>query len=426
MRSLEKFFLQLSIFLIPSNLAIHWYIKEAYLNGRLIDYLLPKIYIFDLTILGLFIFYVFNISYINGYYRLFNASTSSRNNFKNIILNPLFIFATYLIIRASFSSLPLVSLFFTFKLIWIGLFGLYLYKRYTRENLVQQIACPLIISVLFQSLLSIFQFLTQKPLFGYYLLGETDITSMGISRINLFNGTYIAPYGTTPHPNVLTGFLVIASAFLLLQSYRLEAINKLQKALKIISISLSIPVIILTNSLSGIISGLIAATMILISKYVSRQSLRLIFLAVCVITPIVSMITLDQFYQYNVYTDNDSITVRYELNQAAFEIFKANPLFGVGPNLFTSYLPNITFSNQKTLVLQPVHNILLLLIAETGIVGLSLLIISVISLYKKHRLSAIKAIPLIMIIIIGSWDHYPLSLQTGQLLLALSLVLSLK
>jgi hypothetical protein len=124
--------------------------------------------------------------------------------------------------------------------------------------------------------------------------------------------------------------------------------------------------------------------------------------------------------------DITSISTRYELNQSAIAQFIRSPLIGSGPNQFIYYLPTTTFAGQKTLFLQPTHNLVLLILAETGLVGILLCTIYIskgIKYPEFRQLDALYLAPITAILIIGSFDHYPLTLQTGQLLLVLCLSL---
>ena len=71
--------------------------------------------------------------------------------------------------------------------------------------------------------------------------------------------------------------------------------------------------------------------------------------------------------------------------------------------------------------LQPVHNIVLLLMAETGLVGLTLFLILIIKLFRL--LLATKNFKFLMvfgtIILTGLFDHYWLTLQQNLLLLGI-------
>jgi O-antigen ligase len=74
--------------------------------------------------------------------------------------------------------------------------------------------------------------------------------------------------------------------------------------------------------------------------------------------------------------------------------------------------------------LQPAHNIYLLLLAETGILGVGLIALALarFAAAKKILLRTPRSpfvMSLIVLLVLGLVDHYPVSLQQGQLLTTL-------
>ena len=113
----------------------------------------------------------------------------------------------------------------------------------------------------------------------------------------------------------------------------------------------------------------------------------------------------------------ESVVVRQQLNAAAFTLWQQSPLVGIGLGNFLVQLPEVLPSRQ-IYFLQPVHNIYLLVLAETGIIGCVAFLLLVKRSIKKFNVS------LIALLLLGLVDHYPLTLQQGQLLFTLVLSLS--
>jgi O-antigen ligase len=113
------------------------------------------------------------------------------------------------------------------------------------------------------------------------------------------------------------------------------------------------------------------------------------------------------------------------LANAAILMFQKNPLLGVGLNNFLSNLP-LFLSQKNYLLIQPVHNIYLLVLSELGIIGffffLILLFFSLRTILKNKNL--VVAVLLFEVLFLGLFDHYFLTLQQGQLLFALIIGLS--
>ena len=124
---------------------------------------------------------------------------------------------------------------------------------------------------------------------------------------------------------------------------------------------------------------------------------------------------------------NQSIWQRIELTQAAWQMFWQSPIFGIGLGNFLPRLPEFLLPRQFYF-LQPVHNIFLLTLTETGVIifGLTIFGLGLIlkRLWQKRKHPLFLA--LLVIILTGFFDHYWLTLQQTQLLFALILGLSLK
>ena len=123
---------------------------------------------------------------------------------------------------------------------------------------------------------------------------------------------------------------------------------------------------------------------------------------------------------------SESLELRQELNKVAIKMIKKYPLTGVGLN---NFIPSLTqfkkgLSYQE---LQPVHNIYLLIGAESGLMGLGLFLWLIylscrkflqgnneITKQRNKKLSII----LTAILLLGLFDHYFFTLQQTQLLFA--------
>ena len=123
---------------------------------------------------------------------------------------------------------------------------------------------------------------------------------------------------------------------------------------------------------------------------------------------------------------NESIWRRIELARAAWEMFKTSPIFGVGLGNFIPQLPKFLIP-KKLYFWQPVHIIFLLISAEIGIIGLLFvayyLLVILRALWQKKNPALFYS--LLAIIFTGFFDHYWLTLQQSQLLLALIVGLSI-
>jgi O-antigen ligase len=131
----------------------------------------------------------------------------------------------------------------------------------------------------------------------------------------------------------------------------------------------------------------------------------------------------------------ESFDLRLLLQQAAISMWMHHPLFGIGLHNFLIALPSFIQGHVLFGFLQPVHNIFLFILAETGLIGLCLFC-ATLGLAFTNNLRIVRQSPsqislfvflsLCAIIAIGFTDHYFLTLQQGQLLFAFILGLSFR
>src|SRR3989344_769502 len=127
---------------------------------------------------------------------------------------------------------------------------------------------------------------------------------------------------------------------------------------------------------------------------------------------------------------DESFMRRVELNRAAIAMWRASPLAGGGLGNFLVELPSYDISRLGN-YLQPVHNIYLLVLAETGVVGFIVFVVlmahgmrgfvlRITDRKKKFVLhTMIYLISFATFLVLGLFDHYSLTLQQGQLLFTL-------
>jgi O-antigen ligase len=100
---------------------------------------------------------------------------------------------------------------------------------------------------------------------------------------------------------------------------------------------------------------------------------------------LITLITISGFAlaeQINERAEEDTISVREQLNDVAMNMVRANPLVGVGLNTFVSAMPKYDEQDVRAYFEEPVHNIFLLMAAETGVVGLAIFLILIVMVYR--------------------------------------------
>lgn len=361
-------------FLLPTQLGLHLNLFSPTIFGFRIDYLIPTIYLTDIVASLLIIF-----------------------NFKKIKLKTLHIllFAFFVLINVLVSSYKIPSIYKWIKVIEMILLGIVIIKNKSFK-LFDNFVKPLSYSVFIICILGITQWLFSKTVGGpFYFLGERSfrLGEPGISSFNLFGVEMLRPYSVFSHPNSFAGFLLVFSIFLI--SFK----NKFN-----IKYFYSLSMLVLVN---------------LFLTFSSNIFITIILLTVLLLKPTLSYAFL--FVDFNA----RSITHRIELFNSSIQLIKQNFLFGVGLN---NFIPSLLVVSNKFLnawELQPVHNIFLLVLSETGLVGLIVFIYLLFKSLQLSKHSKVITFSIYAILITGLLDHYWFTLQQNLLLFTYVLALSL-
>jgi O-antigen ligase len=133
------------------------------------------------------------------------------------------------------------------------------------------------------------------------------------------------------------------------------------------------------------------------------------------------------------FSTNEALLQRLQLMKAAKLMIKMAPLGGLGLNNFIFHLPEFWPLTGFTYWLQPVHNIYLLIMAESGFTGILIFVWFLILTYRRlfqalflpRRQAGVNNFPLIIsltvILLLSLVDHYWITLQQTQLFLAVIL-----
>lgn len=394
---IESVVFYLLILFLPTQLGLHFWPDFAFVKGVRIDYLSPTIYLTDILIFILFIFCFIN---------------------KKIKLKPniyfLFFYSLLFIGLLLFKNIE-ASFFGMLKLTEFIFFGVYVYKNLKIDN---KFLKTVSVSIIFESLLSIFQFMNKGSLGGFfYFFGERTFNSQtpNIANASLNGELILRPYGTFSHPNVLAGFLLISISFIFLFAKTKKNYEKFFYVLTILIGSFSLVLTLGRTAVLGLGILIIYKSLQFVkSKSVKNLSLTfsLILLLFFTLLPFSGRFINSNF-------SDESFVLRKELIISSLSMIKDHPLFGVGINNFLSSLPNYFNQTKNVFYLQPVHNIFLLVFSQIGIIAGFMFIIFLIKAFKTAN-NNLKFI-LLIVCFLGFFDHYFLTLQQGQLLFALLL-----
>lgn len=392
------FLFLLALLSIPIQLGKFFFFNYSYILGIPIDYRASAIYLSDLLIIA------YIVAFTGGNLQDFKKIFKLRKRF----LKAIFFLNLYLLIDTLFFSLSKqVSLYLNLKTLEFGLFALCCSLTLAKKKILKRAYMVMAFSLIWQALVVFGQFIFQRSL-GLWFLGERtfDTTTVGIAHSQIFGNQYLRPYGTFPHPNVLGGFFVVFLIILLSDYLKIKKNTKSKNYFwsKAISIGLLAVATMLTFSKSAALSAVLA--FIVFAKRFKDLLIRLVAALVLLLIVIQSLSSVEI----------TSIAERLTLAQAAFDVAKLNPLFGVGSGNFILELSKFDlFTISQVRLLQPVHNIFLLVLAENGILGV-LLFSFVLLVVFRQAVSNIKIALFIVILIYLSVDHFFVTLQQGQFL----------
>jgi len=404
-------FFYLLILLLPTQLGKHFFPQFSFIYGLRIDYLSLTIYLTDILI-----FLIFLLSFKNILKILISKYK------RNVFLFLLFIL--FLLVGVSVSKNPASGIFGIIKFLEFIYLGLFVYFNFEKLN-KKAIVFLLGLGIIFESLLSFLQYLNQGSFQGVlYFLGERSFNQQtpAIANASINGALVLRPYGTFSHPNVLGGFLVLSSIFVL--SFK----QLIGKYFLIIVLFFSTIGILVSFSRIAIASWLIFLLIYFVlmivrkykklkinPKFLKNNSFVLLTILIIFLLTLFNPIFLERFTLLSF--SDESVLQRISLINSSIEMFLKNPVFGVGIN---NFLNNLKTSFNTPVLIQPVHNIFLLTLAQVGVIGFGVLIYM---LFKAVKLSIkskdkkiIRLSIIFSIIFIGLFDHYLLTIQQTQIL----------
>ncbi len=420
----------LLLVLIPTQFGLHLWPDWAYVLGRRIDYLSPTLFITDIVLFLVILFWLKD--------RAFHNAPRSK---KNVVMPSGYILLAtgFVIVNVLLAASQPVAVYKWIKLLEFILLGWYIISTKQKGATV----IPYIsLGVLYTSVLAIMQFVVQRSVGGFFwVLGERtfSLDTPGISRFDFCLLEHspcmllLRPYATFSHPNVLGGFLatVLPVILFMVLTNTLTIRTLVQRVYYWVVLLLGLVALLITFSRSAwIVGGLGLLTVVILflsgkhfgtREHVARSVTIVLLLIVTGITWL-SIIFAPS-------ATSESVVRRIELNRAAVDMWRVSPVFGKGLGNFMIVLPESDVSRYINFI-QPAHNIFLLALAEVGVAGIAGIIIFFWYMIKSARFYR-GTIPLWFaacgyFLVIGSIDHYPVTLQQGQLWSVVLLGLILK
>jgi len=323
----------------------------------------------------------------------------------------------------------------------------------------------LVLSGFFQAVIAILQYTTQGAL-GLRIFGESPITPGGLGVASFYVGShvYLRAYGTFPHPNILATFLMLA----IFGFYYLYFNNKLRPKLMVYAIviyGVMLYGLLITYSRTVIVLMVFAmVAFLIVLVWQNRgikilQNKRLYTLAALSIVAVMLFLRLN-FHQVVtralISSSDEAVSLRIFYDKVAGQTTGHYPWLGVGIGAFVPKLMQ-TLSHIPTYYYQPVHNIYLLISAETGVLGIASFLVFLLFLIQNYLrttpadfgISYIKSADLsissltarsspsflkdlnklgfllvcLTLLSIGLFDHLPWTIQQGRIIFWLALAL---
>jgi len=407
------------VLFLPTQFGKHFWPNFSFVYGLRLDYLSPTVYLTDIFIVLIFLFFFPKL--------LFLIKTINK---KYLVAFGLFLLCALVGIMGSKN--PLAGFYGIIKFLECSFLVVFVVDNFKKFN--QRILFfSFLIGIVFESLLAFFQYFNQGSVGGiFYFFGERAFNAQtpGIANASINGQLFLRPYATFSHPNVLAGFLVIAMLYLFL------LFKNKQRIYLLTGIFLGTISLLLTLSRTAIFLWIISIAILFgisfVKKYKNRFSNRrfIVSATLALILIVSSYFVFQNSFLLQRFSltklSDESLVQREQLINQSFLMIKKNPVFGVGINNFFN---NLSFSNTQLEItlIQPVHNIFLLILSETGLTGF----IFFAYLFYKMMCSIIYSFSekegkyllllVLTVIFLGFFDHYFLTIQQGQIMLSLIL-----
>ncbi len=414
LKNIHTILFYILIFLLPWQTI--WIIKETFLNNEKWQYGTIGIYAFD----GIFLFWF-----------LCNVFLYKKKIYSYIITNKkisilALLLCIWTLFSLSWSDNFEVGLYFWFKLtMCLCIFFLTQIQSYS----LRHISKIFLVSMLFHSILGLYQFCTQNT-FAYTLLGlqNHDVWHGSTATITTHAERWLRVYGGFPHPNIFGSFVIIA---LICNIYTHLATKKCSQKYHVFSYfvtALFMINLIFTFSRTAWVSGCI--TIILLStivfckeKYTNKRKMSMhIIIMFCI--SIFCFITFLPIFSTRVHhttPTHNSISDRKTYLIHAHHIVTHHTLTGVGVGNYTNTVAK-TYNNIHPIwYYQPVHQSALLIFAEIGLIGSIFLWLfifyackNIFSYTQKYSLEkTVLATILCMFLLSSLFDHWLWTSHSG-------------
>lgn len=400
---LEKYFFYLLLFSIPFQTR-----KILYYSGwRFNEWQSISIYATDLLLVLLFVFWFFNFKLKLNRYDYF-----------------LLAFIAISVISVKNSSNYLISWFQWLKL--LEFIGFYFYlKNYAIYKFgFTNAIFAVFYGGVFQAAISVIQFLKQSDI-GLRYLGESIFNAdiKGVAAFyNLYGEKVIRAYGTTPHPNVLSGYLFLAIfCFYFIWLYKKTKYEDILFYAHLL-VTWALFYTFARVSIFALGANYFIRSCLSIFKFKNSlgrdKVLRLALFTAGLAALFAVLYWPDVISRATISVDEDPVQLRSFYNKESVKILSWT---GIGIGNFVNELA-VRVPMLPDYLYQPVHNIYLLIYAETGVLGISMFVLFLVSLVcdfvRRTRMKRFHHYSLLLLfssfLFMGLFDHFLWTIQQGR------------
>lgn len=396
----ENLSFSLLVFLLlalPFNITyqLPYSFEKSLVDGISVNYLIPTLSILDF---GLGIFFLIVITK-----KLENLKVVFKKYWK-----PLFLFFSFLLIQNIILKNPIVLLSSLRTLLYVNTFLIFLdlWKKDGKKVNYKFLSILLFLVVLFQGIIGFLQFFKGSSL-GLDFLGESRGVAglVGSSFVGLGGQVFLRAGGTFSHPNVLGGFLLLALFFSIFLTKKL---HKYYKIIPYLTIIFSSIFLIFTFSRSTIFLFFMTLVVLFISKVFCKKKYHSFSF----------LLIFERFF--GIFSGDDSGWIdRVNLAKASFVVIKQKWISGTGLGNYVKGMEGFFPTTSRFMpLLQPVHNVFLLLVAELGVFGFTSYIYLFFEIARKNykKITIYGILLILSLFIIGIFDHYFVSLPQGHMM----------
>lgn len=437
------FLLYLWIFLLPLQTRLIYLLPNesklrvrTFLPGRFWEYGVIDFYATESLVLFILFLILYNIFRTKQYYNL-GKKLLKRIDFNISLVWIIILILVYLFLSLFWSEDQLLTsvkiIHLSFVLLGVGLV---LYRKLDWNRIV----LVFIASGLVQGMMAINQFLSQKILPNKYLgIAKQFPHIFGVSVILSGSERWLRAYGSLFHPNALGGFLVYVFIFLVFFIFKVETRyktdfqNEKDGKTKFFLLGLYGSVffvfsgLLLSFSRAAWLAVLFVCLFYFLFVFFkvktkkAQSTLKKIFLVILVTIlfwfslapkPFITRIKGQEVLER--YSNIERIDSLYDSRIIIKDYFWQGVGFGVYPEVLATKYPREQFFSNH-----PVHNVWLLILAETGVFGLLLFCLLIIYVLKRTENKQLAYLVIFSLLISTMFDHWWISSYFGIYLLAI-------